>query len=98
LEHGASAASGIVSDQTAGTFNLGSANQAGNYSISRAFLPFDTSSLPDNATITTAKLTMYVDAIQDTNDDGKDWISVIQTSPASSTTLARPILVKPAQL
>jgi hypothetical protein len=60
----------------------------GNFQIARSFFPFDTSSLPDGDTISSATLTISVASV--TNQDSGtayDYITVIQTSQASSSTL-----------
>lgn len=60
----------------------------GDYDLERAFLPFDTSSLPDNAIIESAKLKLYVTD----KDSGAciegDKLCVVQTSQASVTSLS----------
>lgn len=57
--------------------------------IGRTFLLFDTSSLPDNTTISSATISVYsVGAIvRDAVNDGYDFITVVQSSPASNTAL-----------
>jgi len=55
--------------------------------ILRSFLPFDTSGLPDTATITAATLNIYVTATVDSDNDGYDYVSVVQTTQASATSL-----------
>jgi len=55
--------------------------------ISRSFFPVDTSALPDGATISEAKLYIYIEAKADDDNDGDDWGSVVQTSQEDPTTL-----------
>jgi len=59
----------------------------GNYRIYRAFYPFDTSSLPDNAIITEATFSVVFDSVLDQDNDGNDYATVNQTSQASPTEL-----------
>jgi len=56
-------------------------------SIFRDFIPFDTSALPDGATITAAYFAVYVTAKTDTDNDGYDYLNVVQTSQTSSSSL-----------
>lgn len=56
--------------------------------IYRAFFPTDTSGLPDNAIISAATLNLYVTVNSNQDNDGDDWMNVVQTSQASSSTLA----------
>jgi hypothetical protein len=55
--------------------------------IVRSFLPFDTSLLPDGATITAANLSIYVSATVDEDNDGYDYVNVVQTTQASPSSL-----------
>jgi len=55
-----------------------------NYEIDRIYLPFDASALPDNATISAATVNGYVFAIQNSDNDGDDWIVVVQSFPATN--------------
>ena len=56
--------------------------------ISRAFLPFDTSSISSSATISAATLNIYVVSKTNGVNDGTDTGVLIQTTQASSATLA----------
>lgn len=56
--------------------------------IGRVFLPFDSSALPDGATIVSAKVRVYVDAVLGDNDnDGDDFIRLVESTQATSTGL-----------
>ena len=57
------------------------------FTITRAFLPVETSTLPDNAFIISAALNIYLTGIFDNNNDGNDFITVVQTTQASNTEL-----------
>jgi len=60
----------------------------GNYYISRAFFPFDTSAIDDGDTINSANFSFYSSGeLNDDENDGDDWISVIQTDQPSDTSL-----------
>lgn len=69
------------------TFTPAAGKFGDNYSITRAFLPFDTSSIPSSATISAASLTLYPTATFDQDNDGTDYITVIVGNQASCTTL-----------
>ncbi len=56
--------------------------------ISRGSVVFDTSSLPDTAVITDARLGLYVTSKADPVNDGNDTITVYQNSQVSPTNLA----------
>jgi RHS repeat-associated protein len=57
------------------------------FRIDRAFLPFNTSALPDNAIITDAKLKVYVVSKLNNDNDGDDWVTVVQGTQASVSSL-----------
>jgi hypothetical protein len=59
----------------------------GNYLLIRGFLPIDTSGIDDSSTITSALLYLYALSLGDTDNDGDDWINVVQTSQASTDEL-----------
>ena len=64
--------------------------RTGNYigQIDRSFLLYDTSSLTVNATISSATLSIYITAKNNTNNSGNDTLNIVTTTPASNTTLA----------
>ena len=55
--------------------------------IRRGFVPIDTSGLPDTATISSASLNLYITATTDNDNDGNDFIGVVQTTQASTSSL-----------
>lgn len=57
------------------------------WSITRTFLPFDTSSISADATISAATLNTYIIIVWDTDVDEYDYITVVQTSQASHSSL-----------
>lgn len=69
------------------TAYIWSGRDLGKYYIYRYFVPFDTSILPDNATISAATLSVFVDNKINADNDGDDWITVVSTSQANPTTL-----------
>lgn len=58
------------------------------WTILRLFLPFDTSSIKASANITSASLNVYVITKVNQDNDGVDYITVIQTNQGTHTTLA----------
>ncbi len=79
---------GSAAAATATTFNVDSGKSSStNYKIERGFLAFDTSSLPDNAVISSAKLKLIPNSKLNNDNDGDDWITVTQGTQASPTTL-----------
>ncbi|HPL95778.1 MAG TPA: hypothetical protein PLF15_03345 [bacterium] len=57
------------------------------YTINRAFIPTDTSGLPDTASVSAATLYVYFIEKINTDNDGYDYINVLQSTQASSTSL-----------
>ncbi len=72
------------------TFRIQSRKEAGaaNYTIRRGFFPTDTSALPDNAVISAATFYLWADSVINTDNDGDDWVNVVQTSQPDHTLLA----------
>lgn len=81
------ATSGNSANYIATTFNTRTGKNSSNYVIERSFLPFDTTSLPDNAEVTSAKLKVFVQNKFNDDNDGDDWITVVQGFQPSTTSL-----------
>jgi RHS repeat-associated protein len=84
--HDATTGSSVTTGTTL-KVNSGKAN-GGKYTIERGFTPFNTAALPDNATITAAKLKVLIDSKSDSDNDGDDWVTVVQGSQPSTASLA----------
>lgn len=60
----------------------------GNFFIAHVFVLFNTAALLSGATISAAVLSLYCSAKSNVDNDGDDWMNVVQSSPASNTALA----------
>jgi len=56
--------------------------------MGRSYVLFDTASVPDTDTISSATLSLYVTAIDDGVDDANGFIAIVTSTPASNTALA----------
>lgn len=76
-------------DYTEVVFSSGTLNDSGFYSIYRVFSPIDTSGIDDSSSVTSALLYLYAldGFIANTDNDGDDWLNVVQTTQASTTEL-----------
>lgn len=83
------ATTGLGRTATASALVVGTGKTTTSYYLYRAFLPFDTSSIPDDATIISATLNVYPYAKKNEDNDGDDFVTVVQTSQASTTTLSQ---------
>jgi RHS repeat-associated protein len=82
------ATTGTTVSATATTLYVDTAKESSTtLRVSRGFIPFNTASLPDNATITDAKLKVYVSSKTDNDNDGDDFVTVVQSTQPSTTTL-----------
>ncbi|OGF25653.1 hypothetical protein A2468_05895 [Candidatus Falkowbacteria bacterium RIFOXYC2_FULL_46_15] len=63
-------------------------NIYGQFAPYRAFLPFDTSSIPNDAEIASAELHLYILNAPNDCNDGYDWITVVETFQASTSSLS----------
>ena len=82
------ATSGSSANYTGTTLNVNTGKSSStNYRIQRAFLPFNTASLPDDAAITSAKLKVYVGSKLNNDNDSYDWVTVVQGFEPSTTSL-----------
>lgn len=61
--------------------------ESSTYIINRVFAPINTATIPANATIVAATLNLYATSKTNEDNDGDDWLNIIQTSQASETTL-----------
>ncbi|MBI4087020.1 VCBS repeat-containing protein, partial [Candidatus Kaiserbacteria bacterium] len=83
------AASATDTNAGAETARFESKHAAGNYRIKRVVLPFDTSALPDNAVVDAATLKAWITSPwNDGDDDGSDFVRLVQTTTASPTSIA----------
>jgi len=60
-------------------------SEGGNYDLIRAFLPFDTSGLPDDADIAAATLHFHI--YQILTNDGTNYLALVQTTQSSTSEL-----------
>ena len=82
------ASNGSSANSTSNKFNVSTGKNSNNkFQLDRAFIPFNTSSIPDNANLISGKLKVYVDSKQNNDNDGNDWISIVQSTQASPTSL-----------
>lgn len=87
--HDATSASADYDDTFEGQFvqSVESSDASSYYSIARGFLPIDTSALPDDATINGAVLNLRLTLISNQDNDGDDFIRVVQTDQPDPTVL-----------
>ena len=57
------------------------------YALARALFLFDTSSIPDNDSVSSATMSLYVSSVNDGDNDGLDYVNIYTTTPASNTAL-----------
>lgn len=62
--------------------------QSGDFGISRTIIVFNTVDWPDAEEIDSAKGSLYINSVTNTDDDGTDYIAVVSAAPASNSALA----------
>ena len=89
--HNAIDGTGVQDTSAYGNTCLVGKNGGGDFNIQRPFFLFDTSALGVGAVVSAVDFSVYLpdagDAVSADND-GDDWINVVQSSPASNTALA----------
>jgi hypothetical protein len=75
---------GTLVDYTAITMQARSANQQVR-KISRIFIPINTNGI--SGTIVSATINLYITSVSDTNNDGYDYLNIVQTSQPDTTQL-----------
>src|SRR3990167_3511279 len=89
--HNAIDGTGVQDTSAYGNTCLCGKNAGGDFNIQRPFFLFDTSALGVGAVVSAVDFSVYLpdagDAVSADND-GDDWINVVQSSPASNTALA----------
>lgn len=68
-------------------FESGCVTSGGNFKIVRSFFPVDTSGIADGDTVTAAILYLYGTGVDNGDNDGEDWMSIVQTSQNDTSTL-----------
>ena len=81
------ATSGNADDSNATEIVVRAGGNGSAWIISRVVTLFDTSSIPDGDTISSATFSLYVNSTANNDNDGDDFIRVVQSSPASNTAL-----------
>jgi len=59
----------------------------GTFQIGRFFHLYDTASLPDDATIQSATVSLDMTTLGNGDNDGDDWVNIVPSTPASNTNL-----------
>lgn len=75
---------------TGATFNIAAGGRligTTGFRIYRGFIPIDTSAIPSSAIISSSTLYLYLDGVSDNDNDGDDWVAVVQTSQVNSASL-----------
>ena len=82
------ASSGDTANYTSASLGVYSGKDgSAKYDFARVFLPFDTSALPDTDSISTAVMSAYAVSKTDGDNDAEGYITLVQTTQASNTSL-----------
>jgi len=85
--HNATAGTADYTDSLEPIYVGESQAQVGYYQIYRVFYPIDTSGLDDLATLNSATFYFWMVSRQGNDNDGKDYLTLVQTSQESNTSL-----------
>lgn len=84
--HDATTGTHVHDDRSSGTVKTN--KDAGYYYIERLVFLFNTASIPDNDTVTSANLIVKAGWADGQDNDGNDFIAVVASTPASNTALS----------
>lgn len=88
LAHSATSAPANTTEAIRTNFVNSGCQGSNGVTLTRGFLSFDTSSIPDGAVVTSAKLKLFVTGKYNHRNDGNDFVTVVQGRQASPTGLS----------
>lgn len=83
--HDATTGDNAYPTETVGFASTG--KNVANFQINRQFFPVDTSAIDDGATISSSSLYFYIEGSENSDNDGDDFLTVVQTDQPNATTL-----------